>query len=160
MEYEQGDYAHLEKITGFINDQDNLVQSLGSVLCKEGRLLAFPNVLQHNVGSFKLENSTKPGERKILALFLVDPHVRILSTSKVPPQQKHWWEKDLREKREGVEKLNTLPNELMEKVFEDVRDFPISMDEAKEIREALMEERGPIGESMIECEAQFFFCEH
>ncbi|THW89927.1 hypothetical protein D6D15_04929 [Aureobasidium pullulans] len=160
MEYEQGDYAHLEKITGFINDQDNLVQSLGSVLCKEGRLLAFPNVLQHNVGSFKLENSTKPGERKILALFLVDPHVRILSTSKVPPQQKHWWEKDLREKREGIEKLNTLPNELMEKVFEDVRDFPISMDEAKEIREDLMEERGPIGESMIECEAQFFFCEH
>ncbi|KEQ79691.1 hypothetical protein M438DRAFT_377976 [Aureobasidium pullulans EXF-150] len=146
MEYEQGDYAHLEKITGFINDQDNLVQSLGSVLCKEGRLLAFPNVLQHN--------------RKLLALFLVDPHVRILSTSKVPPQQKHWWEKDLREKREGIEKLNTLPNELMEKVFEDVQDFPISMDEAKEIREALMEERGPIGESMIECEAQFFFCEH
>ncbi|KAH0360885.1 hypothetical protein KCU65_g9114, partial [Aureobasidium melanogenum] len=36
----------------------------------------------------------------------------------------------------------------------------ISMDEAKDIREALMEERGPIGEDMIECEASYYFCEH
>lgn len=160
MEYEQFDWEHLEKITGFQNESDALIQNLGSVLCKQGRLLAFPNVLQHNVGSFQLEDHTRQGERKILALFLVDPHVRILSTSKVPPQRKDWWQSELHKQREYIDKLKTLPNELMEQVFEDVIDFPISMDEAKDIREALMEERGPIAEDMIECEASFYFCEH
>ncbi|KAG9942583.1 hypothetical protein KCU85_g9184, partial [Aureobasidium melanogenum] len=160
LEYDQGDWDHLEKITGFKDQTDVLIQKLGSVLCKEGRLLAFPNVLQHNVGSFQLEDDTRGGERKILALFLVDPHVRILSTSKVPPQRKDWWQSELRKQREDIHRLKTLPNELMEQVFEDVTDFPISMDEAKNVREALMEERGPIGEDMIECEASFYFCEH
>ncbi|KEQ64687.1 uncharacterized protein M437DRAFT_73617 [Aureobasidium melanogenum CBS 110374] len=160
LEYDQGDWDHLEKITGFKDQTDALIQKLGSVLCKEGRLLAFPNVLQHNVGSFQLEDDTRGGERKILALFLVDPHVRILSTSKVPPQRKDWWQSELRKQREDIHRLKTLPNELMEQVFGDVMDFPISMDEAKNVREALMEERGPISEDMIECEASFYFCEH
>ncbi|KEQ94462.1 hypothetical protein AUEXF2481DRAFT_66596 [Aureobasidium subglaciale EXF-2481] len=160
MEYEQFDYAHLETITGFQNEFDPLIQNLGSVMCDQGRLLAFPNVLQHNVGSFKLEDETKPGERKILALFLVNPHVRVLSTAKVPPQRKDWWEKEIREQRGEIEKLKTLPNELMDKVFDNVEDFPIGMADAKQIRETLMEERGPIGQGMIECEATFYFCEH
>ncbi|CAD0113384.1 unnamed protein product, partial [Aureobasidium uvarum] len=160
LEYEQGDWEHLEKITGFQNDQDVLIQNLGSVLCEQGRLLAFPNVLQHNVGSFQLEDNTRPGERKILALFLVDPHVRILSTSKVPPQQKHWWESEVREQRDNIDSLKTLPNELMERVFQEVTDFPISMEAAKGFREELMEERGPLAQSMIDCEATFYFCEH
>ncbi|KAG9905034.1 hypothetical protein KCV05_g5609, partial [Aureobasidium melanogenum] len=160
MNYDQSDWEHLEKITGFKNESDALIQSLGSVLCKEGRLLAFPNVLQHNVGSFQLEDHTRDGTRKILALFLVDPHVRILSTSKVPPQRKDWWQSELHKQREHIHKLKTLPTELMEQVFEDVTDFPISTDEAKDVREALMEERGPIAEDMIECEASFYFCEH
>ncbi|KAH0166021.1 hypothetical protein KCU67_g4484, partial [Aureobasidium melanogenum] len=160
MNYDQSDWEHLEKITGFKNESDALIQNLGSVLCKEGRLLAFPNVLQHNVGSFQLEDHTRDGKRKILALFLVDPHVRILSTSKVPPQRKDWWQSELHKQREHIHKLKTLPNELMEQVFEDVTDFPISMDEAKDVREALMEERGPIADDMIECEASFYFCEH
>ena len=158
MAYEQYDWEHLEKITGFKDESDALIQNLGSVLCKQGRLLAFPNVLQHNVGSFELEDHTRQGERKILALFLVDPHVRIPSTSKVPPQRKDWWQSELQ--REHIDKLKTLPNELMEQVFNDVTDFPISMDEAKDIREVLMEERGPIADNMIECEASFYFCEH
>ncbi|KAI5250398.1 hypothetical protein E4T43_00341 [Aureobasidium subglaciale] len=160
MEYEQYDFAHLETITGFQNEFDPLIQNLGSVMCDQGRLLAFPNVLQHNVGPFKLEDKTKPGERKILALFLVNPHVRVLSTAKVPPQRKDWWEKEVREQRGEIEKLKTLPNELMDKVFDNVQDFSIGMDDAKQIRETLMEERGPIGQGMIECEATFYFCEH
>ncbi|KAI5207472.1 hypothetical protein E4T39_01866 [Aureobasidium subglaciale] len=160
MSYDQHDYAHLETISGFQNGVDLLIQNLGSVPCEQGRLLAFANVLQHNVGSFKLEDETKPGERKILALFLVNPHIRILSTAKVPPQQKDWWAKEIRKQREDIEKLRTLPNELMQKVFDNVQDFPISLNEAKEIRKALMEERGPIGQQMVECEATFAFCEH
>ncbi|KAG9825258.1 hypothetical protein KCU68_g15524, partial [Aureobasidium melanogenum] len=143
MDHGQDDWEHLEKITGFKNEHDYLIQNLGSVLCKEGRLLAFPNVLQHNVGSFQLEDHTRDGKRKILALFLVDPHVRIC-----PPQRSPH-----REKTGGRVSYTS-------SVFEDVTDFPISMDEAKGIREALMEERGPIAEGMIECEARFCFCEH
>ncbi|KAF8901528.1 hypothetical protein CPB84DRAFT_1771012 [Gymnopilus junonius] len=32
---------------------------------------------------------------KILALFLVDPHIKILSTAHVPPKQKEWWQEEI-----------------------------------------------------------------
>jgi hypothetical protein len=51
------------------------VQTIGNVECREDRLIRFPNTLQHLVGPFELEDPTKPGHRKILALFLVDPNV-------------------------------------------------------------------------------------
>lgn len=43
------------------------------------------------MSSFKLQDPTKPGHRRFIALWLVDPHRRILSTANVPPQQKDWW---------------------------------------------------------------------
>jgi hypothetical protein len=67
------------------------VQQVGAVLCTEGRLLTFPNILQHQVQPFTLADPTKNGHRKILALFLVDPGIRIISTANVPPQQRDWW---------------------------------------------------------------------
>jgi len=84
-----------------------------------------------------LADRSKPGHRKILALFLVDPNIRIISTANVPPQQRDWWSEQL--KSSGV--LGKLATELQDKVFEDVDDFPIGLDEAKEIRLKLMDER-------------------
>ncbi|KZV97535.1 hypothetical protein EXIGLDRAFT_832794 [Exidia glandulosa HHB12029] len=49
-----------------------LVQDLGSLDTKCGRCIAFPNIFQHRVAPFSLLDKTKPGHRKILALFLVD----------------------------------------------------------------------------------------
>jgi hypothetical protein len=46
---------------------------------------------QHRVSSFHLEDPTKPGHRRFIALWLVDPHRRIISTANVPPQQMDWW---------------------------------------------------------------------
>lgn len=80
----------METIYGF-NNEDPAIQNLGHVLTREDRLLCFPNVMQHRVSSFKLADPTKPGHRKILALFLVDPHMKIISTENVPPQQHSWW---------------------------------------------------------------------
>lgn len=40
----------------------------------------------------KLQDPTRPGHRRFLALWLVDPHTRIVSTANVPPQQRAWWE--------------------------------------------------------------------
>jgi hypothetical protein len=123
-------------------NSESAVQEVGSVLCREGRLVTFPNVLQHQVQPFKLVDPTKKGHRKILALFLVDPGIRIISTANVPPQQRDWWADEIvtQTGRSG-KALAKLSAELKEKVFEDVEDFPISMKEAKEMRLKLMDER-------------------
>ncbi|KAJ2988381.1 hypothetical protein NUW58_g4004 [Xylaria curta] len=67
------------------------LQNYGSVETPQGRFLAFPNVFQHRVSPFQLVDPTKPGHRRFIALWLVDPHIRIISTANVPPQQQHWW---------------------------------------------------------------------
>ena len=55
-----------------------------------GRLLAWPNTMQHRVSSFGLRDPTRAGHRKILCFFVVDPKQRIPSTATVPPQQASW----------------------------------------------------------------------
>ncbi len=84
--YEQNDDNGLREVYG-LEDEDALNQLLGSASTPAGRCLAFPNILQHRVGSFRLTDPTRPGYRKILAFFLVDPSEKIVSTSDVPPQQ-------------------------------------------------------------------------
>ncbi|RFU29287.1 hypothetical protein B7463_g7047, partial [Scytalidium lignicola] len=113
------------------------VQEVGSVHCCEGRLITFPNILQHQVQPFKLADPTKAGHRKIVAFFLVDPNIRIISTANVPPQQRSWWGEEIAH----IAALNKLSAELKENIVNNVDDFPIGMDEAKEIRLELMEER-------------------
>jgi len=67
------------------------LQNYGSVATPEGRLLAFPNVFHHRVSGFKLADPSKPGHRRFIALWLVDPYTRIINTANVPPQQAEWW---------------------------------------------------------------------
>ncbi|KAA8644087.1 DUF4246 domain-containing protein [Aspergillus tanneri] len=74
--YPQGRHEFLYKVFGFgpdidSNGETHITQHLGSVSTHEGRLLAFPNILQHRVSPFSLADRSKPGLRKILALFLV-----------------------------------------------------------------------------------------
>lgn len=88
--------------------------------CEEGRIITFPNTLQHRVSPFTLADPAKPGHRKILALFLVDPHRRIISSANVPPQRDDWL-------RDGME--DEIASRLM------------SLDEAKDLRLELMAER-------------------
>ncbi|CAM5287012.1 hypothetical protein STENM223S_08682 [Streptomyces tendae] len=85
-EYEQNDDNGMREVYG-LEDEDALNQVLGSASTPAGRCLAFPNVLQHRVDAFRLADPTRPGHRKILAFFLVDPSETIVSTSDVPPQQ-------------------------------------------------------------------------
>jgi hypothetical protein len=85
-DYEQDDDNGLREVYGLENE-DALNQVLGSAPTPAGRCLAFPNVLQHRVSPFRLTDPTRPGHRKILAFFLVDPSQKIVSTSDVPPQQ-------------------------------------------------------------------------
>ncbi|MHA4816837.1 DUF4246 domain-containing protein [Streptomyces aculeolatus] len=84
--YEQNDDNGVRDVYGLENE-DALNQVLGSAPTPAGRCLAFPNILQHRVGEFRLADPTRPGHRKILVFFLIDPSKNIVSTSDVPPQQ-------------------------------------------------------------------------
>ncbi|MFF0741300.1 DUF4246 domain-containing protein [Streptomyces sp. NPDC004111] len=125
-EYQQNDGTGMNEVYG-LRDEDPLNQELGAAATPGGRFLAFPNTLQHRVGSFRLADPTRPGHRKILAFFLIDPSARIVSTSDVPPQQP-WAEtstmtleqaKDFREQLMQERKffVNAHNNELYEREF-------------------------------------------
>ncbi|KAH7303788.1 hypothetical protein B0J17DRAFT_218640 [Rhizoctonia solani] len=87
--YEQGDEIGCRLTWGMAKD-DPCVNQLGSVVTCQDRCIAFPNTYQHCVSSFELADKSKPGHRKIVALFLVDPAISRPSTTIVPPQQKEW----------------------------------------------------------------------
>ena len=102
---------------------------------------------------FQLADSSRPGHRKTLALFLVGPFLRAIGTANVPPQQKDWRAEVIREKS----KLGELPMELMQFMVNDVDDFPISLEEAKKVREELIEERRAFVEDVnVEYEGEEF----
>ena len=153
----QDDHEGVEELYGVRQDGPK-VQELGQVLTREGRLLAFPNVLQHRVTPFKLQDPSKPGHRKILGLFLIDPYRRIISTANVPPQQKDWWSSVIRD----TEPFAKLPREIVDHILEDVEDFPISLQEAKEMRLELIKERKVYEQEVDDCihSERFSFCEH
>ena len=136
MIYEQDDHRAMETIYGFENEAGR-IQNLGSVVTRQSRLITFPNIMQHRVNPFHLDDPSRPGHRKILALFLVDPHQRIISTANVPPQQEEWWEEHLA----LCEMLHArLPQELSENVIQHIWK-PVSLEVAKEQRLELMDER-------------------
>lgn len=87
----QDAFKWMEEIFGVHLRSDPCIQEYGSVDTLQGRLLAFPNFFQHRVSGFRLRDPTKPGHRRFIALWLVDPYTRIISTANVPPQQAEWW---------------------------------------------------------------------
>nr|RBQ90603.1 hypothetical protein FVER53263_09957 [Fusarium verticillioides] len=156
ISYEQYSHDPIER-TFDITLGGSIFQDIGSVLTKAGRAIFFPNVLQHRVSQFKLADPTKPGHRKILALFLVDPAIPIISTSNVPPQQKHWWATHAGLSSEH----GMMPPELIEKVVDYV-DWPIDLEDAKKVRMDLMKERTSFkaGEESRFERMKWNFCEH
>ncbi|KAK2764408.1 hypothetical protein FQN54_009102 [Arachnomyces sp. PD_36] len=134
INYEQDQHQWMEQVFG-CNKNGPLIQNVGEVVCRPGRVITFPNILQHQVQPFRLHDASRPGHRKILALFLVDPNIRVISTANVPPQQREWWGDHIRPV------MSVLPAELQDSVIKAVDDFPIGIEEAKEIRLRLMEER-------------------
>lgn len=88
-DYEQDD-THGCMETWGVGRDDPCLNHLGGISTCQDRAIAFPNIYQHKVSSFELKDKTKPGHRKIVALFLVDPAIRRPSTTTVPPQQMDW----------------------------------------------------------------------
>ncbi|QUC17481.1 uncharacterized protein UV8b_01722 [Ustilaginoidea virens] len=136
LAYEQYDWRTIRRLFAIESPGGgSTVQEIGSVLTRERRAVFFPNVFQHHVSPFRLDDPTREGHRKILALFLVDPAVRVISTANVPPQRRDWWldQLDLGEGR--------LPPELADMVLRNVDDFPMGEPEARAYRAELMAER-------------------
>lgn len=128
------------------------------------------------MSSFRLQDPTKPGHRRFIALWLVDPFQRIISTANVPPQQMDWWLNSIlgdtpKFRKEALSKLPAelvmlmkekgldaealseakLPQELMALTTEyfnaDGQGLLISLEEAKEHRLKLMAERSAFVET-------------
>ncbi|KAJ4022272.1 hypothetical protein NW752_000525 [Fusarium irregulare] len=157
LRYEQSDYDGIEDVFA-IDARGDTIQNIGSVSTRQDRMLFFPNVYQHHVSPFELADKSRPGHRKILALFLVDPLIPVISTANVPPQQRHWFEQSL---LEGNNQVGKLPPEITHMVVENM-DFPIGLDEAKEIRAELMAERTGQQEMVTNNmrSQDWNFCEH
>ncbi|KAI5828682.1 hypothetical protein K523DRAFT_306630 [Schizophyllum commune Tattone D] len=117
------------------------VQEIGNIQTKEGRCIAFPNLFQHKASHFKLVDPTKPGVRKIIVFFLVDPTRRIPSATDVAPQHEEWLKNTLHTaKADETSRLSTLPLELLD-AQADLVEGIMTRKEALEIREELMKER-------------------
>ena len=144
---------------------------------------------QHRVSPFRLTDPTKPGHRRFIALWLVDPHLRIISTANVPPQQQDWWAEAICAK--SAKSMAKLPTEVAQLLAENGVPFPstknekgilppevmsmvrnhfnndgggllMSEDDAKKHRDELMRERGAFVERMGQqwYKNTYCFCEH
>ncbi|TFY80266.1 hypothetical protein EWM64_g3749 [Hericium alpestre] len=113
-----------------------LIQERGSITTHQGMALAFPNIYQHRVSPFALVDRSKPGHRKMLALFLVDPEVRVPSATEVPAQQEAWCSEAVQGSLAA-----RLPTELRKMVVERVEGM-VTLEEANRYRAELIEERG------------------
>lgn len=129
--YEQNDDFYCKHLFD-LHDEGSLQRGLGSVTINEGKLLIFPNGYQHHVDAFELKDKTKPGYRKILCYFLVDPHNDVVISSKdVPPQQA------------GEKWQSLVDNSILLQIGELGEEHtPKPLETAKTIRGEFMEDRG------------------
>lgn len=158
ISYEQDEHEPIAQVFDVPSLRDELaVQQLGKLKCKEDRLLAFPNTLQHRVEPFKLVDPSRPGHRRFLVLWLVDPNYRIASTANVPPQQHDWIA------RETIDKIlarQDMAAELEDMIKEYTDDYPMSLDTAKKLRLELMKERTTLMPHVENNIGVYNFCEH
>ncbi|PBK83540.1 hypothetical protein ARMGADRAFT_1137151 [Armillaria gallica] len=160
--YGQSDGDGTKAVWGLDRDEP-LNQIIGDVSTKAGHCIAFPNMYQHCVSPFSLLDPSKPGYRKIVALFLVDPELESPrpSTTIIPPQRLDWWSRDLHDlANEGNSRLGLLSAELLDLVV-DLMDL-MTRKEAEELRLQLMDERTAFvrdnNENMFN--VPFNMCEH
>ncbi|KAJ7083091.1 hypothetical protein B0H15DRAFT_923966 [Mycena belliarum] len=140
--HKQNDTMCAEILYGMEPDS-HCCQDLGSIATSAGRALAWPNIYQHRVAPFKLIDETKPGHRKILAIFLVDPSIEpIPSATTVAPQQADWAFAALEDARtDPASAFSRLPAELSEAVRDRFPESLLTRAEAESDRLHLMKER-------------------
>ncbi|KAJ7347844.1 hypothetical protein DFH08DRAFT_1001135 [Mycena albidolilacea] len=93
--------------------------------------------------SIQLSDSSRPGHRRILAIFLVDPIIDpIVSATDIRPQHAKWAADELEEAHaDPTSNLSKFPQELADMVKVCLPMTLMMLDEAKEYRLRLMKER-------------------
>lgn len=137
------DFGAIADILGFPPEQllfdyhrGPAFQDTGSVAIQQGRLITFPNVLEHRVEPFQLVNPNNPGHYRSITLYLVDPHYRVCSTRNVPPQQHHWRAQEMGKDLTTV----GLPREIVDDILRAIDSWPMGMQEARQHRQELIKE--------------------
>ena len=115
------------------------MQDIGDVITKTGRCVAFPNLYQHQVQPFHLEDPTRYGHRKILVFFLVDPTQRVISATHVAPQQREWVAEAMHCASQ-ISAFGKLPVEILG-MISNANEGAMTRSEAEEYRKELMAER-------------------
>ncbi|GAA5999675.1 DUF4246 domain-containing protein [Rhodotorula paludigena] len=160
LPYEQSDVKGVKTVFG-IDPDGPCMQYYNSARTCAGRSLFWPNIYQHRVSRFSLADRSKPGYRKILVFFLVDPLKsaagEVISTARVPYQQREWAERELPHNAQ----TDKMPVELWNQVLGGVEGL-MTYEEAKKVREDLMHERKFLVEENTEkvFERSFSLCEH
>ncbi|GAA6040319.1 hypothetical protein JCM8097_009419 [Rhodosporidiobolus ruineniae] len=166
LPYEQSDDRGVKGVFGIVGDGP-CIQYYNSLTTSKGRSICFPNIYQHRVSPFSLADPSKPGYRKILVFFLVDPLKtdagEVISTAQVPYQQREWVREEIEKtgEWEGRNLVGELPREMWDKILDDT-DGLMSFDEAKKVREELMHERKFLVKENNDkvFERSFSLCEH
>lgn len=124
-------------------DGDPLLQEMGTLALREGRVIIFPNTFQVKLNAFKLDDKARPAHCSILMLHLLDPNRRNMSTSLVPCQRRDWWAEEVRRR---CLRLRQLPIELWQRIVDMVDGWPVGREEGERIREEFLEERSKFRE--------------
>ncbi|KAH8824007.1 hypothetical protein DL96DRAFT_1616083 [Flagelloscypha sp. PMI_526] len=162
----QNDSVCMDWLYGLTYDSE-LVEERGSVPTEENTCIGFPNIYQHCVSPFELADRTKPGHRKIVALFLVDPSHRIPSATDIGMQREEWVKEEVHKSSGGdgdtrhLSRFGALPVEIKDLIIDRTEGL-MSRKEAEEIRLKLMQERSGFvrdynGDVMS---VEFNMCEH
>ncbi|GAA5914460.1 hypothetical protein JCM6882_003025 [Rhodosporidiobolus microsporus] len=167
LPYEQNDTRGVRSVFG-IENEGPCVQDFNALTTSKDRCICFPNLYQHRVSPFSLADSSKPGFRKILVFFLVDPLKSaagaVVSTARVPYQQREWVARELAgavgESAEASA-VRKLPVEIWDKQLDEMEGV-MDFEEAKKVREELMHERKFLVDQNTKAifERQFSLCEH
>ncbi|KAJ5887575.1 hypothetical protein N7495_007616 [Penicillium taxi] len=129
VEHEPNDFVWLKQVFGLENGEP-AVQISGTIRCTPGRVVMFPATVQHRMNKFELEDKTQPGYARLLAFFLVDPNIRVISTANIPPQRFDWTLEQKNVDTEGV----TAAVERLAFENKDIKGEVVSLSEALEIR--------------------------
>lgn len=130
IDYEPDDWVWLKQVFG-LEPGDAAVQNVGRIKLKRGRVVMYPSTIQSRMERFCLKDKTKSGFARGLALYLVDPNIRIISTANIPPQRLDWT-KEVQELGPLSEEINKFPDYVIDRVLNRKCKFPFRAEEADE----------------------------
>ncbi|KNE65817.1 hypothetical protein AMAG_09788 [Allomyces macrogynus ATCC 38327] len=140
IECDGDDRQGLDVVYGF-KEWQSLVQECGAVTARPGRLVVYPNTLQHVWDDFTLVDKARAGHLKYVAFYLVDTSSAygdlVVSTSRVPPQQADW----VADVWAGPQRAfpPQVPREVVDMIVDKV-DAVMTRDEALQLKHQLLRE--------------------